>query len=684
MVVRSVDHAKKIFARWVGKGIKWVAKDTETQPKPAFPDPKSTLIRGRMDIIIFSMCHRGEKYCFPTSRISNNYPTLTEWMQVCNTHLYEKLPKLCVVYQNANYDIEPLREGGMCVTKFWDTLISGWISNQNEDKSLKVRAPYYGRYLRDTRSVDFSNLSQLAEYAEDDVLVTDEIYQQHRYGYVMRDTHVTYVLPSGKLMKSPVIDVPTGKIVVEEEILTPFHRLFLECQEFPVLRATMRAEKLGMLVDKQRLAIVAKKCEEDIERHKKEVYRLAGRKFELGSLKQKLAVLQEAGVPLTRTTKGGAISTKADFLIPFINYPIVNAMLEHSKVVKLYSNYLGPKGFKYFIRPSTQSIHPTLNTVGAVTGRFSSSSPNLQTVPARKDRYKIKSVFTAPKGESIICLDFSQIELRVMALMSQDPVMVKELNDPKGDIHSATARNLDVPRDPVAKQCNFLLIFGGGGYALRERLLVEGHYMEIEEADQIVTNFDNTYRRVSAFREEMFAYHRQMGYIPLLTGRRRIIENIGSNNRYERHKAETQLANNVVQGSAQDLLKCSIVRCDHRLLNYDRILPKRLEMGSEHRHFLDIYAKEIEDHRKFFKDPACKLTWRLQVHDEVLYRAKEKRAIEAAQRIAKVMSWRPYWQPLYEFNVAIRADGGVGPDWLAAKKPSDSRLKIESPLVIWN
>jgi len=684
MIVSSIEHAELVFKDWVTREIGWVAMDTETQSKARYPDRASTLIRGRMDIRIFSMCYMGESYSFPTSFMGTEYPAVPVWMELINAKLIGRISKLTSVFHNANYDLGPMYESGLRVSSIWDTMIGCWISNQNEEKGLKVRAPYLGRFIRDTRSVDFSDLIALAEYAEGDVVATDELYQMHMFGKIIRRAMFHRIDRRGLKVEEVVKGLPVGSITVPEEQLSPFHREFLRSQELPVLKTTLRAERAGVPVNLARLKEVSAKCVEDIERTKKLVFREAGRKFALGSNKEKTAVLLEKGVPLTKTTKKGALSVKYDFLVPLINYPIVKNLIDYNKAIKLFSTYLGPKGFKYYYNPQTKCIHPTLNTVGAVTGRHSASNPNLQTVPARNDRYGIKSVFEAPNGESFICLDFSQIELRVMALFSQEKRMLRTLNSEDGDIHLETATNLKVPRDPVAKQCNFLLIFGGGGYALRERLLVEGHYMELPEAEAIVDAFDQTYPRVTEFRQEMYAFHRANGYIPLLTGRRRVIENLDSTNRYLRHKAETQCANNAVQASAQDLLKCALVRVDPLLPNFDRSLPLRLKMTEQHRHFLKLYEKEVDDSRKFFKDPACKLKYRLQVHDEVLFTANTSRAVEAGKRIARIMSYRPYWQPMYEFNVAIRADGGVGPNWLAAKKPKDPSLKIESPLVIWN
>lgn len=693
MLVTSIRHGKAVLNSL--RSVPWLCQDTETVARKGWEnDKKSTLIYERHRIKIFSICHKGVSYSFPTN-LCGPFPTISEWAALFNDYFENINPKCVSVFHNGNYDIRIFSQMGWepgFQKRIWDTMISSWLANGNEDKALKARAPIYGRYLRDTKTIDFSNLNELAEYAEGDVIVTDEIYQQHIHGKVVRPRKLVFVNAKGLPV---VIPNKIGEYVIspEGETLSNFDRTFLRYQEIPVLRSIIRAENRGVPFSKDKLVEVRQPMNKDLERLTKTIIRLAGRPFKITSTAQKVSVLQDLGLTIPKTTKAGKPSVDADSMIQMKGeHPIIDSFMEYSKVEKLRSVYLGKDGLEKYINPRTNRLHTNLATVGAVTGRFSSSCPNLQQIPARNDRYGIRECFIAPEGYDFLCLDFSQIELRVMAMMSQDPLMTKVLNDEDGDLHQTTADSLEVPRDPVAKQCNFLLIFGGGAYALNTRLRMEGHDTNEDECQTWIDSFNGTYYRVPEFREECFDFHRRKGYIPLLTGRNRIIENIDSSSKWKRHKAETQLANNIIQGSAQDLMKNVIVRCDHRLPNMDKLIPSLPSSAfasvhgmcvptKSHRALLAKYAARVEKFRRLFKEAQLQLV--LQVHDELLFTVKKKYAVEVGKCVAEIMSYKPYWQPVYSMGVAIRGDGGVGPSWKAAKKPKDPANKIESPLVIW-
>ena len=716
MLVTTLAHGKTVFERLLSNP--WMVVDTETLPKPQWAGQKdATLIHKRHCIKMWSVCHRGESYSFGTDKQNPSWPHYTAWAELFRS-VWEARKKRkdtlpLIVMHNGNYDLRVLADAGFpSFPNFWDTMISSWLANGNEDKGLKARAPFYGRYIRDTATINFDDIKELAEYAEADVIVADEIYQQHAFGKVVRPKVINYISGKGGLPVSVKnTSVSEYEISLASEQLTEFDRLFLKYQEFQVLKATIRAENEGVPFDRAKLLSIREAMDKDIAEIKRRIFSKAGKVINLNAPKQKVEVLTSLGVKLQKTTASGGFSADFESLLAVKGqHPIVTDMMEYAKVAKMQGTYIGPDGFEHYINPKTLRIHPNLNTVGAVTGRFSSSNPNCfdgsteylsptgwvsfeeepkpeqclqynpetgetgfaeptayhettsdwsifitgphltmcvtpdhdiaicggehggmtkikafelsrvvdthffcvypegpygppayirisgykifkckeqqknfycvslptgyivvrrrvrvvngldkshsyayvcgqcQNVPARNDKYKMRECFAAPKGRMLVCLDFSQIELRVMAMLSKDPLMCKVLNDPKGDIHTETSTKLHVPRDPVAKQCNFLLIFGGGGYALSHRLRLEGHEMSESEGDQIKANFDRTYHGVPQFRENAFAFHRKHGFIPLLTGRRRVIENIESTNRYLRHKAETQLANNVVQG----------------------------------------------------------------------------------------------------------------------------------------
>lgn len=685
MIVKSIAHGEKVLRAW--ENIPWLAQDTETKPKVQFKEePKSTLIRFRHRVFIFSACYRGEAYSFPTNVIDPSYPTITEWSELWDWFLNDLNPKMESVFHNFNYDNHALREmGWKPFRNVWDTMIGCWMANANIDKSLKARAPLYGRHVMDTKMVDFDDLTALANYAEGDVICTDEFYQMQMFGVVRRPPMLRWMQANGKYTVPVKNEVGELELVIENEKLTEFDRLFLRKQELPVLRSTIEAEDNGVPFNTSRLKVIRAKMDEDLEKVTKRIYRAAGENFNINSNPKKVEVLTGLGVKITaRTKKGNKPSVNVDSMSGLIGqHPIVKDFMEYSKIDKLRGTYIGDDeegGLEYYFNSDTGCIHPGLNTVGAVTGRFSSSNPNCQNIPARNDRYGIKTCFEAPKGEQLICMDFSQIELRVMALLSKDPLMTKVLNDPNGDIHTETANKMHVPRDPVAKQCNFLIQFGGGGGVLSQRLCLEGQPTTKEQGDQLIVDWDNTYRFVKPFRESQFKFHEQNGFIYLLTGRRRVINNILSTNRYKRHMAETQLANNLIQGSAQDLMKALIIRMSPNRPNMDKYLGNFVNLPREHALILKDYAAKVEKYRRVFR--LANMKFRLQVHDEILNTAQASAALECGSYISEMMTWRHFFPPITDMSVAIRGDGGVGPTWALAKKPKDPAFKIHAPVKL--
>ena len=293
----------------------------------------------------------------------------------------------------------------------------------------------------------------------------------------------------------------------------------------------------------------------------------------------------------------------------------------------------------------------------------------------------MKLTVASKKPERLmVCLDFSQIEMRVGAIIFREPTMARVLNDPDGDIHTETATGLNVPRDPIAKQCNFLLIFGGGARALKAGLFLAGSDQSLDYCENAVSGFDSHYPRMKEGRQELLAFHEVNGYVPSLCGCRRVIPNVGSSDRYLAHKAETQLANNVVQKSAQELIKMAMVRIDPERPNFDKHFVDSVNgLTPTHRNILKEYVVKVENLRKIMRKSDGKI--HMQVHDELPMSCHAGAALDVAHAVAEVMTFRPWFQPKYPMSVRIMADGGVGPDWGSAKKPTDKSLKVHSPVA---
>lgn len=305
----------------------------------------------------------------------------------------------------------------------------------------------------------------------------------------------------------------------------------------------------------------------------------------------------------------------------------------------------------------------------------SSSLPNLQQIPSRKDIFAIKDAFEAPKGYKIICLDHAGLELRIMALLSREHRMAEALNDVLRDIHTETSQTFSVDRDPTAKQINFLLQYAGTAWALAEKLTTEGIPTTPQQAQVYVDIYRRERPKVIEYREHLLREHQECGHVTLLTGRRRGLEDhIRWNNRNDRHRAETRLSNNVVQGSGQDILKAGVIRCDFNRFNPDkRMLRSNLPEKPSFKAYLRDRGRELEKHRRVFRQTDTRFV--LQVHDEALFFVKEEAAEEVGNRIAEILVWKHYFPAIVPYTVKLRVEGGIGSTWKIAKgKQAEVRL----------
>lgn len=269
------------------------------------------------------------------------------------------------------------------------------------------------------------------------------------------------------------------------------------------------------------------------------------------------------------------------------------------------------------------------------------------------------------KGQSLICLDYAQLELRVATLFHQDPAMTRILCDPKGDLHTHTAKEFAVDRDPTAKQINFLLVYGGGAYMLGKKLTTEGVTTSQEAAYTLIQTYDHVYAKVRPWRKALLEEHRENGFIRLWTKRKRALLDIDWDDKNSVHKAETTLANNSVQGSGQDFLKAAIIRSDPLAINPDKAVLARMMLKPLHKAYIQDTARKLEKYRRILT--LAKTQWLLQVHDESLWRCATSASIEVGQILAEIMTWRHYFPSIRPYTVPLVADGGIADNWKDAK-----------------
>lgn len=686
MLCESIEHARYIFQRFAD--YPWCVWDTETVPKRKWFDRwikktgkkknKEALILGRMQVILFSLCYMGEAYSFPTNLISGEYCTPYDYFALPE---FKALLKKLGVFHNANYDLNVFEneDAEVVFKNFWCTAIGVWLANPAKNVGLKDRAPLYGRHLHKTDTIDFAKIGDIDVYAEEDVVQTDECFQMQRFGFISRPKYIFHVGPNGKTIKTKN-PMPYGKIVIEKEDLGDFEKLWMKYTELPYLKTTIKAEKMGFPFNREKCAKIERKIVKRKKKILRRIYRAAGKKINLGSHPQKTALFMKLGIKSPNVSrKTGKPSYAAGALVKIQmagGHKIITDIQAYSALDKL-GKYSSPiSGLPHFVNERGR-IRAYAKTTGAVTGRGSSSNPNLQQIPAAKDQYGFKDCFEAPKGKLIVCLDHSQLELRVMAILSGEWRMANILNDPDRDIHGEMANDASVDRDPTAKQLNFLLQFAGTAWALAEKLTIEGHPTTPEQAQVWVDRYNEVRPNVVAYRKSLLVDHQEQGFVRLLTGRRRWLEGVRWNSKYDVHKAETTLSNNVVQGSGQDLLKAAVIRCDWNRVNPDRALPQVIEMRRSHRLLLKDYARRLEKIRGMLKKGGTRFA--LQVHDEGLWFADKSCAEDMGHYIAEVMCWKHYFPPIVKYNTLLAVDGGIGQTWQQAKGKKEKPLaKIEA------
>jgi DNA polymerase-1 len=306
--------------------------------------------------------------------------------------------------------------------------------------------------------------------------------------------------------------------------------------------------------------------EAEINRLQKDIYQLAAMEFNINSPQQLGKVLFERlQIPAPKRTKSG-YSTDASVLEGLHDYPVVRLVLDYRQLTKLKSTYLD--ALPALVNPQTHRIHSSFNQAVTTTGRLSSSDPNLQNIPIRTETgRKIRQAIIAAPGFNLLAADYSQIDLRVLAHLSQDPVLVNAFLNNE-DIHTSTAAQVfnvspsqvtaDMRR--VAKTVNFGVIYGMSDYGLEQAT-----DLSREESAGFIDTYFKRYPGVKEYLDRTRAQAREQGYVQTLTGRRRYIPEINSPNRQVREAAERMAINMPVQGTSADIIKIAMVRL-HRVM----------------------------------------------------------------------------------------------------------------------
>ena len=395
--------------------------------------------------------------------------------------------------------------------------------------------------------------------------------------------------------------------------------------EFPLVPVLSRMERAGALVDETLLFQQSHELRLRIDELEREAWSLAGQEFNLASPKQLGDILfNKLEIPVLKKTAKGAPSTKEEVLQELaLDYPLPKILLEHRGLAKLKSTYTDK--LPTMINTTTGRIHTSYHQSGTATGRLSSSDPNLQNIPVRNaEGRRVRQAFIAPDGYKLISADYSQIELRIMAHLSEDPNLLAAFASGQ-DIHRATAAEVfSTPVDEVsadqrrsAKAINFGLIYGMSAFGLAKQLNVGRK----QAADYIDTYFDR-YPGVLNYMNNVRSSAAEVGYVETWFGRRLYLPEINSRNGMRRQAAERTAINAPMQGTAADIIKLAMIKVDQWLLS------SKLD------------SKMI-----------------MQVHDELILEVRENVLEEVTSGLVSRM------ENAAELRVPLVVDVGVGNNW---------------------
>jgi DNA polymerase-1 len=398
--------------------------------------------------------------------------------------------------------------------------------------------------------------------------------------------------------------------------------------ELPLVEILFEMEQIGVRVDIAQLHEAGIEIDRELGRLTGQIYELAGQEFNINSTVQLGEVFEKLNIETGKKTKTGRVSTSFDVLEELAaKYELPKLIMEYRELSKLKSTYCD--ALPRLVNPRTGRIHTTLNQAVAATGRLSSTNPNLQNIPIRTEMgRRIRAAFVASPGYLMMSADYSQIELRIFAHITGDPVMTEAFQRGE-DVHASTARAVFGAKTPeqeseyrrVAKIVNFAIAYDIGPFGLAQRT-----GLSRAEARKVIDNYYQTYTGVRHYMEETPNLVRKSGLVRTIFGRIRPIPDIGNRNHNLRARAEREAINAPIQGTAADLVKIAMVRVYHRLLR-DKLAARMI----------------------------------MQVHDELLLEVPEAEVEQTSRAVREEM------ESVHELTVPLVVDIGVGKNWMEAK-----------------
>ena len=406
-----------------------------------------------------------------------------------------------------------------------------------------------------------------------------------------------------------------------------------ETIELPMLKVLSNIERNGVLIDDKQLAKQGKQLTKRIVEVEKEAFELADGPFNLSSPKQIQEILfEKQGIPVIRKTPKGQPSTAEDVLQELaVDYPLPKIILEYRTLSKLKSTYVDK--LPTLINSNTGRVHTSYHQAVAITGRLSSSDPNLQNIPIRTEEgRRVRQAFVAEKGYKVLAADYSQIELRIMAHLSQDERLCEAFAQGE-DIHRATAaevfglelEKVESEQRRAAKAINFGLIYGMSAFGLAKQLGITR-----TEAQQYVSLYFERYPGVKKYMDGIREQARERGYVETLFGRRLYLPDINNKNVQRRQYAERTAINAPMQGTAADIIKRAMIN-------------------------IDAWLEDKKPAKQKTKQKECIMI--MQVHDELVFEVEESVIDSTKDSVVEQM------EAAAELSVPLVVDAAIGANW---------------------
>lgn len=510
--------------------------------------------------------------------------------------------------QNLKYDIKVLKNQGIEVKgDLFDTMLAHYIINPDMRHNMDVLAETYLNYspkpIKELIGKKGKNQKSMRDVDLETITA-----------YAVEDADITYQL----------------KTFFEEELKEAHNQPLFNTLEIPLLRVLADMEIEGVQLDKEVLSNLSASLNEDIQSLEKKIYNEAGEEFNIGSPKQLGEILfgklQIAKKP--KKTKSGQYSTAEEVLsFHAKDHQIAQDVLDWRGLSKLKSTYVDalPKQ----VNKQTNRIHTEFMQTVAATGRLSSTNPNLQNIPIRTERGRMVRKAFVPRNEdyTLLAADYSQIELRIIAALSNEETMIKAFQNGE-DIHASTASKIfDVALDEVtreqrsqAKTVNFGIIYGVSAFGLSNQT-----DLSRSESKDLIETYYKTYPKLRAYMDDQIEFARENEYVKTVMGRRRYLKDINASNGMVRSGAERNAVNAPIQGSAADIIKVAMI---------------------------NIHKKLKEGHYK------SKML--LQIHDELIFDIHKDELDELKPLIKSEM------ESAYKLKVPLDVEVGVGQNWLEA------------------